>query len=480
VQYVVTAADSRINGFTVKKGSDSGIYCNACSPTIENCVVKYNNTDGISCVNGANTTITNTFISNNPTGIFCDNQGSYVNINKCTVSANTCNFYARGCTADVTDSIFSHANYSSGSIYASSANLTIERCDISDNACKGIGCYNTSANTSANIKQCNVQRNTSTGIYAGDNDIVMSSIISDNCDVGVSALGNSQIAGNLIYSNKSYGISCNSATAEIRNNTIVHNGDFGICGGDPNINSNIIYNNTSGQLGSSFSKVKYNCIQNYTGDMNTNINLDPKFVDGNTTKNNYHLKKISPCIDRGDPNFTDANLFDIDSECRIMDGDSNGTFRVDIGADEFCPYDLSQDGFVNFLDFTVFARSWNASDGNTNYNYLCDYFPDSKIDYKDLNIFCEYWLYPSDWEPIGGQGAYFADNSSDGEMEMMMSMDTEQEFSSEESMAFEAEQIVDVNSLVDWLDELWLDGDLKETMDEEEYLEFRKSVEELQ
>ena len=32
--------------------------------------------------------------------------------------------------------------------------------------------------------------------------------------------------------------------------------------------------------------------------------------------------------------------------------------------------------------------------------------------------------------------------------------------------------------LLKWLDEIWLDGDLKEIMTEEEYLEFRKAIEE--
>lgn len=40
------------------------------------------------------------------------------------------------------------------------------------------------------------------------------------------------------------------------------------------------------------------------------------------------------------------------------------------------------------------------------------------------------------------------------------------------------EPVIDVEELINWLDKLWLDGELKEIMTEEEYLEFRKSIEE--
>lgn len=36
---------------------------------------------------------------------------------------------------------------------------------------------------------------------------------------------------------------------------------------------------------------------------------------------------------------------------------------------------------------------------------------------------------------------------------------------------------VDVTNLLEWLDEIWLNGDLEGHMTEDEYLEFRKSIE---
>jgi hypothetical protein len=81
-----------------------------------------------------------------------------------------------------------------------------------------------------------------------------------------------------------------------------------------------------------------------------NIDADPCFVDqgywdDNGTldyifddswiQGNYHLRWDSPCIDSGDPNYVpEPNETDIDGEFRVMLG------RVDIGADEFNPFEI--------------------------------------------------------------------------------------------------------------------------------------------
>jgi len=300
------------------------------------------------------------------------------------------------------------------------SNLTVEKCDISDSQ-YGRGVYCSS--TIADIQRCTIQRNGSYGLLIdGSGSIVNAAlnIISDNGYPGVyiSGSGSNRLMSNLIYRNGWYGIQINSP-AEIRNNTIVYNGTgtngYGIYGsGDPNISSNIIWNNDTNSLSGTFTKVNYNCIENnYPG--TGNIAQNPQFQ--NAGNNDYHLKDISPCIDKGDPNFTDVNGVDIDGQDRVMDGNSDGNLRVDMGADEFCPFDLSQDGFIDFLDFAVFAKSWRKSAGDANYNYRCDFSHNNKIDYNDLEILCDHWLWPSDWDGFGGEGAYFADNSSSGEGE---------------------------------------------------------------
>jgi serine protease len=74
---------------------------------------------------------------------------------------------------------------------------------------------------------------------------------------------------------------------------------------------------------------------------NGNINADPKFVD--SFGGNLRLAAGSPCIDRGNnyvdyyptvPGFQSLPDTDIDGNWRIVDGNSDGTATVDMGAFE--------------------------------------------------------------------------------------------------------------------------------------------------
>ncbi|MCX5632197.1 MAG: right-handed parallel beta-helix repeat-containing protein, partial [Phycisphaerae bacterium] len=275
VYRVVTAADSRIDGFTVKKGYNSGIYCNGNTPTIANCVIK-NNNNGILCEGGTYTMITNTFINNNNgIGIYCNDSSVHINIDKCTVGPNNAyGLYINFCNrADVTDSVFSgNGGIGITAINGSSSNLFAERCDISDNGSYGINC-----DANVTIKRCTIQRNSSAGILigGGSNTQASQNIISNNNSSGVYTTGgNSRLVSNLIYRNKSHGIEVyNNSNTAIINNTIVNNDACGISGtSDPCITSSIIWDNNKGSFGGgTFTKVNYNCIQNYTGG-GTNIN----------------------------------------------------------------------------------------------------------------------------------------------------------------------------------------------------------------
>ena len=51
----------------------------------------------------------------------------------------------------------------------------------------------------------------------------------------------------------------------------------------------------------------------------------------------YHLQAGSVCIDNGDVDFTGVGIKDIDGDKRVLDGDGDGTARVDMGADEYNP-----------------------------------------------------------------------------------------------------------------------------------------------
>ena len=52
----------------------------------------------------------------------------------------------------------------------------------------------------------------------------------------------------------------------------------------------------------------------------------------------FRLQSTSPCIDTGDNTFVPSGVDgDLDGSKRIVDGDSDGTATVDIGAYEYQP-----------------------------------------------------------------------------------------------------------------------------------------------
>jgi hypothetical protein len=75
-----------------------------------------------------------------------------------------------------------------------------------------------------------------------------------------------------------------------------------------------------------------------TGNITENscIHLDPLFFDAGN--GNYHLQAGSPCIDAGDSSLVPEGITtDLDGNPRILDGNSDGTATVDIGAYEYQP-----------------------------------------------------------------------------------------------------------------------------------------------
>ena len=64
-----------------------------------------------------------------------------------------------------------------------------------------------------------------------------------------------------------------------------------------------------------------------------NINADPLFVDAGG--GDYHLEPGSPCIDAGSNDAPDLPEYDFEGDDRVLDGDGDGTFVVDMGVDEF-------------------------------------------------------------------------------------------------------------------------------------------------
>ncbi len=68
---------------------------------------------------------------------------------------------------------------------------------------------------------------------------------------------------------------------------------------------------------------------------NGNISVNPRFTDA--VNGDYHLLGTSRVIDKGSNSAPYLPKKDIDHQPRIIDGDGNGSARIDMGADEFAP-----------------------------------------------------------------------------------------------------------------------------------------------
>ncbi len=55
-------------------------------------------------------------------------------------------------------------------------------------------------------------------------------------------------------------------------------------------------------------------------------------------------------------------------------------------------YDFNGDGYLNFIDFSVFALAWHSGSLDGNWNSACDFDPSLYIDEADLELFVGNWL----------------------------------------------------------------------------------------
>ncbi len=85
----------------------------------------------------------------------------------------------------------------------------------------------------------------------------------------------------------------------------------------------------------------------------------------------YHFSETSQLIDAGFTSQT-QEMFDIDGEARILDGDENGSMLVDVGADEYNPSASSEGIRVHepsseklLMSYTTFNIQWQAPDSVT-------------------------------------------------------------------------------------------------------------------
>ncbi len=186
----------------------------------------------------------------------------------------------------------------------------------------------------------------------------------------------------------------------------------------------------------------------------------------------YHLTTDSPCIDSGDPNGDYSGQKDIDGEPRVFDGDDDEVPIVDMGADEYywSPADINSDGFVNFFDYTFFASAWQSVPNDPNYNEDCDLEDNDLIDYNDIALFCEDWLwqtawakaFPSPYDELWGRGM----SMGEGFFPSMQVKQIQPEITAE-----------DIEEILKWLADLWLTNEeVRKTIPEDEWQKFIEAV----
>jgi len=446
VREVVTAANvdatTIIDGFVIRKGDWAGFWCDTNGlPTISNTRIKENNYDGVDCNGNSNPIIINCTIEDNGYyGILCLANSS-ATITQSVIQNNGTSYdyyYGIYCQSNSDINVFDCiiANNKDDGIYGDGANLMVSKCIIKDNIGDGIHCINLENDSVININNNLICNNEGNGIYLFGTDYVF--------------LPNFMINNSTIAYNTGYGFTCS---------------------GDPSIISCILCNNDVNNFDYyepyEYQYVRYCCVCDtpvYPGVGNKNN--DPCFFDADA--NNFHLDVNSFCIDAGDPDFNpNPPETDIDGEPRMVNG------RVDMGADEYywSTVDFDKDEFVNFIDYAMLANAWQSSSGQPDYNDIFDLEDNNTIDYDDLALFCDDWLWVASW------------NQTMEAMMMGMGMGqsvsfTEGVYTSPPVEQKQPEQItqLDIEELLNWLAEVWLDPEVQEQISEAEWLKFIESL----
>lgn len=169
----------------------------------------------------------------------------------------------------------------------------------------------------------------------------------------------------------------------------------------------------------------------------------------------------------------DPNETDIDGEDRIIDGDEDGTAVVDMGADEYywSRADFNGDEIVNFLDYALFAGNWQKTDDANDYYDVYDLEDNNSIDYNDLRVFCEDWLWEAGWTKAFSCGMGMGMGRGSWLSEGLLSYGAAKESQSEVDQG-------DIEEILKWLEELWLTNEeLRKLIPEDEWLKFIEAIE---
>ncbi len=130
---------------------------------------------------------------------------------------------------------------------------------------------------------------------------------------------------------------------------------------------------------------------NYTPNLGPTTRPAPNFVA--PANDDYHLQWDSPCIDFCQYGEYDPNEVEIDNEPRVM-----GVY-ADAGADEVGPKqaDFSRNGHIGLEDFAYLSAAWQSVPADSNWYLLCDLYSDDMINFNDLELLADDWLWQAAW-----------------------------------------------------------------------------------
>lgn len=328
-----TGSTAILDGFTITAGYEineyspfdrgAGMYNYSGSPTVTNCTFTGNSADSYGG------------------GMY--NESGSPTITNCTFTGNSAAYIA------------------GGGMYNYSSSPTITNCTFSSNSAPngmggGIHCEHGSSPT---ITNCTFSENSASYRSSGG---------------GISNFHSGPTLTNCIFKNNSSGYgggisNFSESNPTITNCTLSENSAYYFGGGmynygdNPLVTNCILWGNTAPSGPQIYNdhystpSITFSNIQGgYSG--TGNINADPCFIDANNPDpnlRNYHLLASSPCINTGDPNYTpEPNETDIDGESRVMLG------RVDMGADEFNPFEID----FNIVDKRRIGRTLFEYDCN--------------------------------------------------------------------------------------------------------------------
>lgn len=414
--YQVASSNTRIDGFTIRGGSNGGIVCFESSPVIANNVVTENSGGGIYCVRSSPTIVGNTIRANQTSsfgggGIDCWESSPTIANN--TISGNRTSrgdgggIYCYGgspliqgnlITGNSTKDVSGVAGRGGG-ICCVYGNSTIVNNTITDNESRLFGggvCVLVAGTITGNLVARNSALGYGGGVYCNGACDVSGNLIFGNTGwsgaglhaSGASSVFNNTITGNTIYGSVGIGGAYAACTAFV-NNTVTTNEGIGIyCGTTAgSVANNIVTFNRSGveAADSSTAVLQHNCVYNPAGlDYSGvapgvgDITADPLFVrspspgaDGawGTDDDDYgdlRLTAGSPCIDAGSNAAVPTGIVvDLDGTPRFLDDPATPDCRwapgtcgaapiVDMGAYEFMAGDYDRDGDVDADDLAAF------------------------------------------------------------------------------------------------------------------------------